>query len=47
MTSALFIPFLPSTGIPYVLGNGTIVVKNSMVLKGVFPGQAIQATVQN
>ena len=33
---------LPSTGIPYVLVNGTVVVKDSKVLKGVYPGQAIR-----
>jgi cytosine/adenosine deaminase-related metal-dependent hydrolase len=33
---------LPSTGIPYVLVHGTIVVKDSRVLKGVFPGQPIR-----
>ncbi len=33
---------LPSTGIPYVVVNGTIVVKDSKVLKGVFPGRAVR-----
>jgi hypothetical protein len=33
---------LPSTGIPYVIVNGTIVVKASKVLKGVYPGQPIR-----
>ena len=33
---------VPSTGIPYVLVNGTIVVKESEVLKGVHPGQPIR-----
>lgn len=33
---------LPSTGIPYVLVNGTIVVKDSKVLEGVFPGKPIK-----
>ena len=33
---------LPTTGIPYVVVNGTIVVKDSKVLKGVYPGQAIR-----
>ncbi|PQP33323.1 hydrolase, partial [Desulfobacteraceae bacterium SEEP-SAG9] len=33
---------VPSTGIPYVIVNGTIVVKNSKVLKGVNPGQPIR-----
>jgi len=33
---------LPSEGIPYVVVNGTIVVKDSKVLKGVFPGKPIR-----
>ncbi|NND28144.1 MAG: hypothetical protein HKN97_06125, partial [Myxococcales bacterium] len=33
---------LPSTGIPYVVVNGTIVVKDSKILKGVCPGQPIR-----
>jgi hypothetical protein len=33
---------LPSTGIPYVIINGTIVVKESKVLKDVYPGQPIR-----
>ncbi len=33
---------LPSSGIPYVVVYGTIVVKDSKVLKGVNPGQAIR-----
>ena len=33
---------VPSTGIPYVVVNGTIVVKDSVVLKGVNPGQPIR-----
>lgn len=33
---------LPSTGIPYVIVNGTTVVKDSKVLEGVCPGQAIR-----
>jgi N-acyl-D-aspartate/D-glutamate deacylase len=37
---------LPSTGIPYVLVNGTIVVKESKVLKGVTPGQPIRFPVE-
>jgi len=37
---------LPSTGIPYVLVNGTIVVKESKVLEGVYPGQAIRFPVE-
>jgi formylmethanofuran dehydrogenase subunit A len=38
---------LPSTGIPYVIVNGTIVVKDSMVLKDVFPGQPIRYPVES
>jgi N-acyl-D-glutamate deacylase len=38
---------LPSTGIPYVVVNGTVMVKDSKVLKGVYPGQAIRGPVQN
>ena len=34
---------LPSEGIPYVLVNGTLVVSDSKVLKGVYPGVAIQS----
>jgi N-acyl-D-glutamate deacylase len=37
---------LPSTGIPYVIVNGTIVVKQSRVLKGVYPGKPIRAAVR-
>lgn len=33
---------LPSTGIPYVVVNRVIVVKDSQVLKGVNPGQPIR-----
>jgi N-acyl-D-glutamate deacylase len=36
---------LPSTGIPYVVVNGTIVVKDSKVLKNVFPGKEIRLPV--
>jgi N-acyl-D-aspartate/D-glutamate deacylase len=36
---------LPATGIPYVIVNGTIVVEDSKVLKGVYPGQAIRQPV--
>jgi N-acyl-D-glutamate deacylase len=35
---------LPSTGIPYVVVNGTIVVKDSKVLKDVFPGQPVRSS---
>lgn len=37
---------LPSTGIPYVLVYGTVVVKDSKVLKGVTPGQPIRFPVE-
>ncbi len=36
---------LPSTGIPYVLVNGTVVVKDSKELKGVYPGRPIRRSV--
>ena len=36
---------LPTTGIPYVIVNGTIVVKDSKVLKDVFPGKPIRLPV--
>ncbi len=36
---------LPSTGIPYVVVNGTIVVKKSKVLKDVFPGKPVRNPV--
>ena len=36
---------LPSTGIPFVLVNGTVVVEDSRVLKGVYPGKAIRNKV--
>lgn len=38
---------LPSTGIPYVVVNGTVVVKDSKVLKNVFPGQPIRNETVN
>ena len=37
---------LPSTGIPYVLVNGVIVVEDSKVLKDVNPGQAIRFPIE-
>jgi len=37
---------LPSTGIPYVIVNGTVVVKDSKVLKGVYPGQPIRNAIE-
>ena len=37
---------LPSTGIPYVLVNGTVVVSDSKVLKGVNAGQPIRFPVE-
>jgi hypothetical protein len=38
---------LPSTGIPFVIVNGTVVVKNSGVRNDVFPGQAIRNAALN
>ena len=35
---------LPSTGIPYVLVNGTVVVKDSATVDDVFPGKPIHGT---
>lgn len=37
----------PTTGIPYVIVNGKTVVKDSKVLKGVFPGQPIRFPVED
>jgi hypothetical protein len=36
----------PTTGIPFVIVNGTIVVKDSVVLKDVYPGQPIRFPVE-
>ena len=38
---------LPTTGIPYVIVNGTIVVKDSVVRKDVYPGQPIRFPVED
>ncbi len=38
---------LPTTGIPYVIVNGTIVVKDSEVLKDVNSGQPIRFPVED
>ena len=38
---------LPSTGIPFVLVNGVIVVRDSKVLENVNPGQPIRFPVEN
>lgn len=40
-------PGLPSTGIPFVLVNGTVVVKDSKVLKDVFPGKPVRMPVKD
>lgn len=37
---------LPATGIPFVLVNGIIVVKDSKVLKGVYPGKAVRLPIK-
>ena len=34
---------LPTTGVPYVIVNGTIVVRDSSIVEGVLPGQSIRA----
>ena len=36
---------LPTTGIPYVIVNGAVVVSDSKVLEGVFPGRPIRNPV--
>jgi N-acyl-D-glutamate deacylase len=36
---------LPSSAIPYVIVNGTIIVKDSKVLKGVYPGKPVRLPV--
>jgi len=35
---------LPSTGIPYVLVNGTVMVRDSKAVDGVFPGKPVHGT---
>jgi N-acyl-D-aspartate/D-glutamate deacylase len=35
---------LPSTGIPYVLVNGTVVVKDSETVDNVFPGKPVRGS---
>ncbi len=37
----------PTTGIPYVIVNGTVVVRDSVVLYGVTPGQPIRFPVED
>jgi N-acyl-D-glutamate deacylase len=37
---------LPSTGIPYVLVNGTVVVRDSENVNDVFPGKAIKGSAK-
>ena len=37
---------LPSTGIPYVIVGGTTIVKESRVLKDVFPGRPIRLPIK-
>lgn len=37
---------LPTTGIPFVIVNGTIVVRDSVVLEDVYPGRPIRLPVQ-
>ncbi|WP_448212344.1 amidohydrolase family protein [Colwellia sp. MEBiC06753] len=36
---------LPSTGIPFVVVSGVVVVEDSKVLKDVFPGKPVRATI--
>ncbi|MGB5365260.1 MAG: hypothetical protein WBN14_03275, partial [Polyangiales bacterium] len=35
---------LPSSGIPYVLVNGTVMVRDSKAVDGVFPGKPVHGT---
>ena len=35
---------LPSTGIPFVVVNGTVVIKDSVNVEGVFPGKPVMAS---
>jgi N-acyl-D-aspartate/D-glutamate deacylase len=35
---------LPSTGIPYVLVNGTVVVRDSETVDNVFPGKPVRGS---
>ena len=37
---------MPSTGIPYVIVGGAMVVKDSKVLKDVYPGRLIRLPIQ-
>ena len=37
---------LPTTGIPHVLVNGTVVVRDSRVLPNVYPGRPIRFPVE-
>ena len=47
MKKCRFVPEAATKGIPYVIVNGTIVVKDSKVLKDVYPGQAIRFPVED
>ncbi|MBO6512151.1 MAG: amidohydrolase family protein [Roseibium sp.] len=38
-------PGAPTTGIPYVLVNGSVVVEDSTVLQGVFPGEPVRMPI--
>ena len=38
---------LPSTGIPYVIVNGTVVVEDSKVKKDVFPGKPVRRPIMD
>jgi N-acyl-D-aspartate/D-glutamate deacylase len=39
-------PLLPSSGIPFVLVNGALVVKNGQFMEGVNPGQPVRAAIR-
>jgi N-acyl-D-glutamate deacylase len=36
---------LPSTGIPYVVVNGTVMVRDSEVMDDVFPGKPVRCPI--
>jgi N-acyl-D-aspartate/D-glutamate deacylase len=39
-------PTLPSEGVRYVLVNGVVVVRDGVLEEGVYPGQAVRATIR-
>ncbi|MBT4905982.1 MAG: hypothetical protein HON62_03815, partial [Rhodospirillaceae bacterium] len=39
-------PALPSTGIPYILVGGTLVVANSELVEGALPGRPVRREIK-